>query len=92
MEKISVIIPVFNVEKYLNECIHSVLNQTYKNLEIILVDDGSLDNSGKMCDDFAKQDSRIVVIHKTNGGLSSARNVGIEISTGAYLSFVDSDD
>ena len=92
MDKITVIIPVYNVEKYLDKCVQSVMNQTYTNLEIILVDDGSPDNCPKMCDDFAKGDSRIRVIHKQNGGLSDARNAGIDIATGEYLMFVDSDD
>ena len=92
MKLISVVIPVYNVEEYLVECIESVLKQTYTNLEIILVDDGSLDNSGKICDDYAKKDSRIVVIHKRNGGLSSARNAALEIIKGCYVVFVDSDD
>jgi len=90
--QISVIIPVFNVEKYLYKCINSVLTQTYRNLEIILVNDGSTDNCGDICDRYATQDVRIKVIHKENGGLSSARNIGIELSTGDYLFFVDSDD
>lgn len=89
---ISVIIPVYNVEKYLERCVNSVLSQSYKNIEVILVDDGSPDNSGKMCDEFAEKDSRIKVIHTHNGGLSYARNVGIKISTGNYICFVDSDD
>ncbi len=89
---ISVIVPVYNVEKYLPQCIDSILNQTEKNLEIILVDDGSLDNSGKICDEFSKKDDRIVVIHKKNNGLSSARNAGLEIAKGNYIGFVDSDD
>lgn len=89
---ISVIVPVYNVEKYLSQCINSILNQTVKNLEIILVDDGSLDNSGKICDEFSKKDNRIIVIHKENNGLSSARNAGLEIATGSYIGFVDSDD
>ncbi|WP_270504404.1 glycosyltransferase family 2 protein [Eubacterium limosum] len=92
MEKISVIIPVFNVEKFLKKCVDSVVNQTYRNLEIILVDDGSTDNSSKLCDKFKKKDSRIVVIHKKNGGLSDARNIGISKASGKYISFVDSDD
>lgn len=90
--KISIIIPVYNVEKYLNECIDSVISQSYKNLEIILVDDGSLDKSGIICDDYISRDSRIKVVHKENGGLSSARNVGIGIATGEYITFLDSDD
>lgn len=89
---ISVIVPVYNVEKYINRCIDSVLKQTYKNIEIILVDDGSTDDSGKICDEYAKKDKRIVVIHKENGGLSDARNAGIDIATGLYISFIDSDD
>lgn len=89
---ISVIVPIYNVEKYLTQCIESIINQTYKNLEIILVDDGSKDNSGKICDEYQKKDSRIKVIHKENGGTSSARNEGLEISTGKYIQFVDSDD
>ena len=92
MQKISIIIPVYNVEKYIRKCVDSILSQTYKNLEIILVDDGSLDNCGKICDQYAKIDNRVVVIHKQNGGLSSARNIGIEKATGEYLMFVDSDD
>lgn len=91
-ELISVIIPVYEVEQYLRRCVDSVINQTYKNLEIILVDDGSPDNCGKICDEYAVKDSRIKVIHKENGGLSSARNAGIDVAQGAYLSFVDSDD
>lgn len=90
--KISVIIPVYNVEKYLDRCVNSVLNQTYKNLEIILVDDGSPDNSGLICDKYAELDNRVIVIHKTNGGLSSARNAGLEVAKGEYIGFVDSDD
>lgn len=90
--KISVIIPVYNVEKYLHQCVDSVLNQTYKNLEVILVDDGSKDSSGKICDEYAAKDSRVVVIHKKNGGVSSARNVGISRATGKYIMYVDSDD
>lgn len=91
-ELVSIIIPVYNVEKYLERCITSVITQTYKNLEIILVDDGSPDRCGKICDEYAKIDNRIKVIHKENGGLSDARNVGIDASNGRYLMFVDSDD
>ena len=91
-EQISVIIPVYNVEKYLSDCVESVLRQTYTDLEIILVDDGSKDASGRICDDYAKQDLRVRVIHKQNGGLSSARNAGIESANGQYLYFLDSDD
>lgn len=92
MKKISVIIPIYNVEKFLRECIDSVINQTYKNLEIILVNDGSTDSSGKICDEYKEKDFRIKVIHKQNGGLSSSRNAGLEIATGDYLMFCDSDD
>lgn len=89
---ISVVVPVYNVEKYLCRCVDSIINQTYKNLEIILVDDGSPDNCPKICDEYAKKDKRIKVIHKKNGGLSDARNAGIKISKGDYIGFVDSDD
>lgn len=91
-DKISVIIPVYNVERFLKECVESVLNQSYSNFEIILVDDGSTDNSGVICDDFAKLDSRIIVVHKKNGGLSDARNIGLSYATGLYITFIDSDD
>lgn len=89
---VSIVIPIYNVEKYIHECVDSVINQTYKDLEIILVDDGSPDNCGKICDEYAKKDSRIKVIHKENGGLSDARNAGMEASTGEYIYFLDSDD
>lgn len=89
---VSIIVPVYNVEKYLAECIESILNQSYENIEIVLIDDGATDSSGKICDAYAKKDSRIRVIHKVNGGLSSARNKGIEESCGSYLAFIDSDD
>ena len=91
-EKISVIIPIYQVEKYLEKCIHSIIAQTYRNLEIILVDDGSTDASPAICDRFRSEDSRINVIHQANGGLSRARNVGLAAATGDYISFVDSDD
>ena len=91
-ELISVIVPIYKVEDYLRKCVNSIINQTYKNLEIILVDDGSPDNCPKICDEYARQDSRIKVIHKENGGLSDARNAGMEIATGEYISFIDSDD
>ena len=89
---ISVIIPVYRVEKYLDECVQSVVSQTYTNLEIILVDDGSPDNCPQMCDEWAKKDKRIKVIHKKNGGASAARNAGLDIANGEYIGFVDSDD
>lgn len=92
MELISVILPIYNVDKYLKQCLDSILNQTYKNLEIILVDDGSKDNSGKICDKYSKKDNRIKVIHKRNGGVSSARNTGLHVATGEYISFIDPDD
>lgn len=91
-ELISVIIPIYKVEDLLERCVNSVINQTYDNLQIILVDDGSPDNCPKLCDDFAKKDSRIFVIHKENGGLSDARNYGIEKAKGKYITFIDSDD
>ena len=89
---ISVTIPIYNVEKYLARCVDSIVNQTYKNLEIILVDDGSPDRCSQMCDDYAEKDSRIKVVHKKNGGLSDARNAGMSVATGEYISFIDSDD
>ena len=89
---ITIIIPVYNVEPYLRRCLNSVINQTYNNLEIILIDDGSTDSSGKICDEYALKDNRIKVIHKQNGGLSSARNAGLDIATGDYIGFVDGDD
>jgi len=90
--KISVIIPVYNTEEYLDQCIRSVTGQTYANLEIILVDDGSQDNSYKICEKWANQDDRIVLIQKENGGQSTARNAALEVATGSYFGFVDSDD
>lgn len=92
MVKVSVIIPVYNAEKALKICIDSIINQSYKNFEVILVDDGSTDNSGNICDFYEKSDNRIRTIHKKNGGVSSARNVAIKESNGKYISFVDSDD
>ena len=91
-EKISVIVPVYNVEQYLERCVDSIINQTYKNLEIILVNDGSTDNSGQLCDELAKKDDRIRVVHKKNGGLSDARNVGIDEAEAELVGFIDSDD
>lgn len=90
--KISIVVPVYKVEKYLGRCVESIMNQSYHNLEIILVDDGSPDNSGEICDEYAKRDHRIKVIHQENKGLSGARNAGIDICTGEYIGFVDSDD
>ena len=92
MNLVSIIIPVYKVEKYLSRCVESILKQTYKNIEIILVDDGSPDESPAICDDFARKYKNINVIHKNNGGLSSARNAGLEICKGKYIAFVDSDD
>lgn len=92
MAKISVIVPIYKVEKYLKRCVDSILNQTYRDLEVILVDDGSPDGCPAMCDEYAKKDSRIKVVHKKNGGLSSARNAGMKMATGEYVSFIDSDD
>lgn len=91
-KKVSVIVPVYNVEKYLRRCVDSLLCQTYPNIEIILVDDGSTDKSGSICDEYLYIDKRIRVIHKKNGGLSSARNAGLEIAVGEYIGFLDSDD
>lgn len=91
-EKVSIIVPVYNVEVYLERCVKSIINQTYTNIEILLVDDGSTDKSGILCDEFAECDERIAVFHKENGGLSDARNYGIDRAAGEYLIFVDSDD
>lgn len=91
-ELISVVVPIYNVEQYLRKCIDSILNQTYKNIEIILIDDGSLDSCPKICDEYIDKDSRIRVFHKKNGGLSDARNYGIERAKGKYITFIDSDD
>lgn len=91
-KKVSIIVPVYNTEKYLKKCLDSIINQTHKNLEIILVDDGSIDNSGKIADDYAKKDKRIKVLHQKNQGQSTARNNGLRIATGEYISFIDSDD
>lgn len=92
MQKLSVIVPVYKVEPYIHKCVDSILGQTYTNLEVILVDDGSPDNCGKICDEYAAKDKRVKVIHKKNGGLSDARNAGIDISTGDIIGFIDSDD
>lgn len=89
---ISIVVPVYNVENYLDECIKSILDQSYRNFELVLIDDGSFDSSGNICDFYSEQDSRINVIHKENGGLSDARNTGIERSKGEFITFIDSDD
>lgn len=89
---LSIITPVYNVEAYLDRCVHSVLSQSYRNVEMILIDDGSTDESAALCDKWAKEDSRVKVIHKDNGGVSSARNAGLEVATGDFLTFVDPDD
>lgn len=91
-DKISIIVPVYNAEKYLNKCLDSLINQTYKNLEIILINDGSKDNSLQICEEYAKEDTRIIVIDKENGGQASARNYGLDVATGKFIGFVDSDD
>lgn len=91
-ELISVIVPIYKVEKYLSKCIDTIRRQTYDNLEIILVDDGSPDSCGEICEEYAKKDERIRVIHKENGGLSDARNAGMEAARGNYIMFIDSDD
>lgn len=91
-ELVSIIVPVYNTEKYLQECVESICKQSYKNLEIIIINDGSTDSSGKICDEFARKDSRIQVIHKKNEGVSVARNIGLEIAQGQYIGFIDSDD
>lgn len=90
--KVSVVIPIYNVQDYLNDCIKSIVNQTYQNLEIILVDDGSPDSCPMICDEWKNKDSRIIVIHKKNGGLSDARNAGLNKASGEYVFYVDSDD
>lgn len=89
---ISVIVPVYNVERYLNKCLQSIIHQSYDNLEIILIDDGSTDNSGKIIDEYGKRDSRIKIVHQENGGLSKARNAGLNMMRGDYVTFIDSDD
>lgn len=89
---ISVIVPIYNVEEYLPACIESILNQTYKDFEILLIDDGSTDNSGKICDKYAGKDKRCIVIHQQNKGLSGARNTGLDNVKGEYISFIDGDD
>ena len=88
----SIIVPVYNVEQYLENCINSVLNQSFRNFQLILVDDGSKDSSGEICDRFAQKDRRVKVIHKPNAGVSAARNTGIDIAAGQFICFIDSDD
>ena len=92
MAKVSIIVPVYNTERFLNKCVDSILKQTYSDWELILVDDGSKDNSGKICDEYVKADKRIKVVHKLNGGVSSARNLGLSMAQGKYVSFIDADD
>lgn len=92
MPEISIIVPVYNVEKYIRRCIDSLISQTFKNIEILLIDDGSQDSSGSICDEYALKDNRIKAIHKVNGGVSSARNVGLDIAQGTYIMFCDPDD
>ena len=92
MPELSIIVPVYNVALYLNRCVDSILNQTYSDFELLLIDDGSTDISGVICDEYAVSDNRVKVIHKDNGGVSSARNVGINNSQGKYIMFCDSDD
>ena len=90
--KVSINVPVYNVEKYLEKCLDSIVKQTYENIEIILVDDGPPDDCPRICDEWAKKDQRIKVIHKENGGLSDARNAGMKVMAGVYVSYIDSDD
>ena len=92
LPKISIIVPIYNVEQYLHRCVESILAQTYPNIEVVLVDDGSPDQCGKICDEYAQQDTRVIVVHRQNGGLSAARNSGLDICHGEYIGFVDSDD
>ena len=92
MPQISVIVPVYNTEKYLHRCIDSILAQTFTDFELLLIDDGSTDNSGTICDEYATKDSRVRVFHKKNGGVSSARNLGVDNAKGEWVTFVDSDD
>ena len=92
MAEISIIVPVYNVEKYIRRCIDSLITQTFKSIEILLIDDGSKDNSGAICDEYALKDDRVKAFHKKNGGVSSARNIGLDNATGTYIMFCDSDD
>ena len=92
MAEVSIIVPVYQVEKYIAQCIESVLNQTLSDFELILIDDGSKDNSGVICDSYAKKDNRIVVMHTDNNGAATARNIGLECASGKYIAFLDGDD
>ena len=92
INQISVVVPVYKVEPYLRKCLDSIVNQTYRDLEIILIDDGSPDNCGRICDEYAERDARIRVVHQENSGLSAARNAGLKLVSGSYIGFVDSDD
>lgn len=92
MAKISIIIPVYNVERYLEKCIDSILQQTFKDIEVVLVNDGSQDQCGEICDRYKQKDNRIKVVHKENGGVASARNAGLKIATGEWIGWVDADD
>ena len=92
LDKVSIIVPIYKVEKELDRCVRSLLGQTYKNIEIILINDGSPDSCPQLCEKYARKDRRIKVVHKENGGLSSARNRGLEVAEGQYISFVDGDD
>ena len=92
MPRVSIIVPVYNVEKYLSQCVESILAQTFTDYEVILIDDGSLDNSGSICDFYADRDPRIKVLHQKNGGVCKARNAGLDIAKGEYIAFCDSDD
>lgn len=89
---LSIVVPIYNAKPYLADCVNSILNQSYSDIELILVDDGSSDNSGAICDEYARTDKRVKVIHKENGGQASARNMGLNIVSGQYITFVDSDD
>nr|WP_302853132.1 glycosyltransferase [Methanosphaera stadtmanae] len=91
-QKVSIVIPVYNVEKYIERCLKSILNQTLDSIEVIVIDDGSTDNSGKICDEFSTKYKNVKTFHKRNGGVSSARNLGISIAKGEYIGFVDPDD
>ena len=92
MEKVSVIVPVYNTRQYLGKCVESIIHQTYRHLEILLIDDGATDGSGELCDKYAEKDDRIRVVHQINKGISAARNKGLNLASGEYISLVDSDD